>query len=99
MERVGGVRVLRSYVLEVAFSDGFAREIDVEPLLEGEPFEPLKDFALFSQATVDHEYGTVAWPNGTDLAPEMLYHGDQHPYAAYPADATLDGVVAESTTR
>ena len=35
-------------------------------------FEPLKDPAVFGKFEVA-EYGTLAWPNGADLAPEFLY--------------------------
>ena len=34
---------------------------------------PLRDAAYFAQVRVDAESGTIAWPNGIDLAPEPLY--------------------------
>ncbi len=64
------------YVLEVTFADGSQRRVDVEPLLFGEMFEPLRDPSLFAKASVDTELGTVVWPNGADLSPEFL-HGDE----------------------
>lgn len=36
-------------------------------------FEPLKDLSLFAQVKVDPDLGTIAWPNGADLAPDALY--------------------------
>ncbi len=96
METVIAVRVLRPYVLAVTFHDGLVREIDVEPLLSGERFAPLADPAVFAQAKVDHDYGRVVWPNGAELAPEILYHGDQNPYAAHPPDSVLDAFSAGS---
>ncbi len=74
------VRVVRPYVIDVAFRDGRRREIDVEPFLWGEVFEPLRDPEFFAQVTVAPEIGTVVWPNGADLAPEFLYYGEETPY-------------------
>ena len=72
MDIVSEVKVLEPYVLEVTFTDGVRRRVNVEPLLSGEMFEPLRDPTLFSQATVDPVLGTVVWPNGADLSPEFL---------------------------
>jgi hypothetical protein len=66
-------------MIDVTFSDGFNRLVNVEPLLYGEVFEPLRDVSLFRQATVDAELGTVVWPNGADLSPEFLRHGQAEP--------------------
>jgi hypothetical protein len=73
MHVVTAVEVLRPYVLEVVFDDGARREVDVEPLLFGEMFEPLREYECFKQAVVDGVLGTVAWPNGADLSPDFLY--------------------------
>jgi len=83
VETAVGVRVVGRYVIEVTFDDGHVRRTDIEPLLWGKVFEPLRDPAYFALVTVDEELGTVVWPNGADLAPEFLYHGDANPYAAY----------------
>ncbi len=37
--------------------------------------EPLRDRAYFRKVRVDPELGTVVWPNGYDLDPDVL-HGD-----------------------
>jgi len=36
-------------------------------------FEPLQDVDYFAKVSVDSEPGTVVWPNGADLAPEVLH--------------------------
>lgn len=75
MDVVVGVTVPRLYFLDVAFADGARREVDVEPLLYGEMFEPLRDPALFRSVAVDTVVGTVVWPNGADISPEYLRSG------------------------
>ena len=76
METVVGVKVLGPYVLEVTFDDGTVRQVDLEPILSTEAFEPLRDPDLFAQAAVDPAGGRVYWPTGADLAPEFLYYGE-----------------------
>lgn len=83
IETVVGVRVLRPYVLEVTFADGVQRQVDLEPFLWGEVFQPLRDPAYFAQVAVDPDGGTIAWPNGADLAPEFLYYGEAGPPPGY----------------
>ena len=73
IEVVSAVRVLRPYVLEVAFTDGVQGYVDVEPYLHGDIFAPLRNPPQFAEATVDPGAGTVVWPNGADLSPEFLY--------------------------
>lgn len=46
----------------------------------GSLLEPLDDPAYFAKVRVDQEAGTAVWPNGLDLAPEVL-HGDYEPNA------------------
>jgi hypothetical protein len=41
-------------------------------------FEPLRDLDEFRKVAVDRELGTIVWPNGADLDPDVL-HGDQAP--------------------
>ena len=55
------------------FNDGLEGEVDLSPELWGEVFEPLRDPALFAQASIDPEWGTVVWSTGADLSPEFLH--------------------------
>ena len=57
--------------IRVTFDDGVVGTVDFEPWLEGPVFGPLKDPAYFRQFFI--EGGTVAWPNGADIAPETLH--------------------------
>jgi hypothetical protein len=70
--RVVEVRWAGGTRLQVAFNDGQRKLVDLLPLLDGPVFEPLRDAAYFSQVCLDPVCGTVAWPNGADLAPEAL---------------------------
>ena len=65
-------RHVRDFVVWVRFEDGTEGEIDLASALQGPVFEPLKNREYFSRVTVA-EYGTIAWPNGADVAPETLY--------------------------
>lgn len=48
--------------------------VDLAPYLNFHGvFESLRDPAYFAQVRVDPELGTVAWPNGADLDPDVLY--------------------------
>lgn len=60
------------YRIRVTFNDNSEKTIDFAQWLEGPVFEPLKDPSYFSRFFVDG--GTVAWPNGADIAPETLYN-------------------------
>ena len=61
----GGFRIC------VAFNDGVENTIDFAEWLAGPIFQPLKDPGYFERFFI--EGGTVAWPNGADIAPETLY--------------------------
>jgi hypothetical protein len=68
------VQVLGHYRLRLTFADGLVGDVNLSHLrTSGGVFEPLRDSGYFSQVTVDPELGTVVWPSGADLAPEVLY--------------------------
>lgn len=62
--------------LWLTFADGLCGEVDLADLLvppNGPMFEPLEDVASFARVAVDPELGTVVWPNGADVAPDVLH--------------------------
>jgi len=76
--RVTAAETLGDYRLRVSFDDGSTQEIDLEPVLEGELYGPLRDRALFAAVEVDPEVGTLVWPNGADFDPAILHDWPAH---------------------
>ena len=60
------------YRFSLRFNDGSAKVVDLQPLLKGPVFEPLRDEAYIGRGALDPVCGTLVWPNGADLAPEAL---------------------------
>ena len=61
------------HALDLMFSNGVRKKVDLTPYLEGEIFQPLLDPAYFACVVVDPVCKTVVWPNGADFAPEALF--------------------------
>ncbi len=66
--------------IRVIFTDGVDAVVDFYDWLDGPVFEPLKDARYFSHFLIDG--GTIAWPNGADIAPETLYERAKEAEAA-----------------
>ncbi len=67
-------RALGGHRLFVRFEDGVEGEIDLGPVLRFVGvFAPLADPAEFAKVHVDRELGTVVWPGGADLDPDVLH--------------------------
>ena len=76
--RVIDVQPLDGLQLRITFSDGLVRELDLDAMLSGTAFESVRQPSEFAKVAVDSVAGTVAWPNGVDLDPDVL-HGDYPP--------------------
>ncbi|MFN8634958.1 MAG: DUF2442 domain-containing protein [Chloroflexota bacterium] len=57
--------------IRLVFNDGVESTADFSPWLDGPIFAPLRSTDYFQRFFLDG--GTVAWPNGADIAPETLY--------------------------
>lgn len=68
------VRSLGGYRLYLRFEDGVAGEIDVASLISFDGvFAPLRDERRFAEVQVNVDFGTISWPGGADLDPDVLY--------------------------
>jgi hypothetical protein len=72
--RVRAIEMLEGFRVRLEFEDGTRKEIDLEPYLRGPIFETIRsDPVVFRSVKV--EGGTIAWDNGADIDPDVLYHG------------------------
>ena len=76
MVRIKAVVPEEGFKVTLTFTDASRKSIDLEPFLQGPIFEPLRsDRAKSLELRVDPELGTIVWPNGADIDPDVLYHG------------------------
>jgi hypothetical protein len=74
LKDIVAAKALGDYRLYLRFEDGVEGVLDLAPhICFHGIFEPLADPSYFAQVRVDPELGTVAWPNGADLDPDVLY--------------------------
>ncbi len=73
--RITSARHIADYRLELTFTDGTHGEIDLHDRIVGRggAFAPLQNVDYFATVRVDREFGTIEWPNGVDLCPDVLY--------------------------
>ena len=76
--RITSCQRIAPYSLRLRFDDGLVRSVDLEPILEGELYGPLRDPAVFAQVTLNSEIHTVVWPSGADFDPATLHDWPEH---------------------
>jgi hypothetical protein len=74
LKDIASVTPLEGYRLRLRFEDGVEGEVDVSQLVAFEGvFADLKNTRNFQEVRVDLEMGTIVWPGGADLDPDVLY--------------------------
>ena len=74
LKDVTAVRPLDGYRLSIRFEDGVEGVVDLADIISFTGvFEPLKDRAYFAQVSIDSDVGTICWPSGADVDPDVLY--------------------------
>ena len=98
------VQALSGFRVHLVFADGVEREIDLEPCLRGPIFDPSRaDPKLFAAVQIDEVGDTICWPNGADIAPEILYYRGKPPWikktkVSIPPRRVLKHRIAKSTS-
>lgn len=82
MVRIKSAKPIENYIVEIGFSNGERKTIDLKPYLLGDIFESIKnDRDVFKGIKVDHVAGTIYWSNGADIDPDVLF-GSEVPHWA-----------------
>jgi uncharacterized protein DUF2442 len=71
LPEINRAKRVSGFVIAMRFNDGTEKHVDISQWFKGPVFKPLKDPRFFAKFFV--EGGTLAWPNGVDIAPEALY--------------------------
>jgi hypothetical protein len=72
LNEVKQIEYISGYSYLIVFDNDVRAVVDFADYLQRGPvFAPLRDLHYFQQARI--EGGTIAWPNGADIAPETLY--------------------------
>ncbi len=62
------------FKLLLEFNTGEQKLVNIEQYLRGPVFQPVReDPGYFNRVKVDDELGTIVWPNGADIDPDVLY--------------------------
>ncbi len=78
MVRIRSVQPLGGFNVRLGLTDGSVVERDLSELIAGCVFEQLRaDPDAFRAVIVDS--GTLAWPNGADLCPDVVIWGGEPP--------------------
>jgi hypothetical protein len=71
LPEINKAKRVRGFIVAMRFNDGTEKQVDISQWFKGPVFRALKDPKFFTKFFI--EGGTLAWPNGVDIAPETLY--------------------------
>jgi len=81
--RVRKIEPLTDFLVRVTFDNDTQRDIDLEPYLHGGIFEPIRKNPTAFRAMIITG-GTIAWENGADIDPDVLYYNLTPAWAETP---------------
>jgi hypothetical protein len=78
LSRIAEVKPLEGFEVELTLTTGEVVRRDLQPLLEGPIFDSIRsDEHQFRQ--IQAQGGTLVWPNGADLCPDVVIWGGLPP--------------------
>jgi hypothetical protein len=73
MYKIVEVKPLKNCRIFIGFSDGKEGTVDLSDMKGKGVFAAWNDKKVFNAVKIDKESGTVVWPGGIDLCPDVLY--------------------------
>ena len=73
MIRIQKAVPLEAYRLRVTFSTKEEGIFDMRSWVQRPAFSALRDEDVFRHVMIDDVAGTICWPNGIDLCPDVIY--------------------------
>lgn len=73
MYKIKEVKPLENCRIFIRFSDGKEGTVDLSDMKGKGVFTAWSDKDVFYAVKIDEESGTVVWPGGIDLCPDVLY--------------------------
>lgn len=72
--RVRAVKPLEGFTVQVTFTNGVVRDINLEKYLYGPAFADVRDDPAMFRRVFVGDGRTLAWPTGADIDPDVLYY-------------------------
>jgi hypothetical protein len=73
MYEIKDVQARGRFKVWLRFEDGVEGEVDLSDVAGKGVFAAWLEDGVFEKVFIDREAGTIAWPGGIDVAPDVLY--------------------------